>query len=441
MRTFSFSCLCLLSVLALSWGLPQLYDMALLRPLERTHIFYSPILKRCVYTEQIRGHDVQAAEKSEGHHADIVYKDELGMYYDRVAFEAALPFIYYRNMELRGLLPLRLEGRTLDRKAIERSRRVLELPARHLDGHRPSHPCLPLVESEPGQAALLYPADRFRLTLQSMEFIHADTNEVEPELTRLFTEALSQAGFVFPARHVGGNFTTFKPYEGGLFLVDAGGGLFQLLRRGGKPVVRKVPLPQDVEPRHVLVSESRERLWLGLVLDAQDRLWLLRQQDLALIGLSMPAYDPGSMDCKLVFDPLYLTVVMSDETEAHVAVFDLPSAERKNGDICQPFHSFSHTMSRALESWQSRLSDTIFPYRIELAEENSSLMTPRFVLSRHLFSHALPFSLFLACSFILARMRRQTGRKCSTELLASAGFILLTGLYGAVSLLVLKQRR
>ena len=46
MRAAALLCLTLMSVLILSWGLPQLYDMALLKSLDKTHAFFSPVLKK-----------------------------------------------------------------------------------------------------------------------------------------------------------------------------------------------------------------------------------------------------------------------------------------------------------------------------------------------------------------------------------------------------------
>ena len=92
-RTLPMCCLTILSILVLAWVLPLLYDTALLKSLDRTHYFYSPVLKKFIYTEQTHASDPQAAQKADGHHADIVYKDEDGNYHDRLAFEAALPFM------------------------------------------------------------------------------------------------------------------------------------------------------------------------------------------------------------------------------------------------------------------------------------------------------------------------------------------------------------
>ena len=448
MRATALACLCLLLTLTLALALPALYDMALLQPIARTHLFYSPVLRQCVYTEQLRGYDPAAAAKSEGHHADIVYKDESGNYYDRLSFEAALPFIYFRNMEMRGLLPIQLEGKSLDRAAIERARRVLELPARHLDGKRPPQNCLPLIESDPGQVALRYPTDRFRLTPQGMSFTNADTNAPEPALDALCNNALREAGFVFPAGHVGGNFTTFKPWEGGIFLVDAQGALFHLVRRGGKAEVQSVPLPNGVRPRHVLVSESREGCWLGFLLDDKARIWLIRQEReqknagptirlTGLVGLDVPGYLPERMDLKLIFNPLHLTVISSDESRIQAAVFALPPDDTPHGTLLQPFHSFSHLMSRARESWQGQLAATLFPFRLNLTSEGSTLLQPSLSPSPHWLSRALPFSLALAALWLLWQRRRsRLSGRCWLE----GTFIAVCGLYGLFSLWLLRDR-
>ena len=439
-RLFPLLGIQLLFILALSWGLPALYDMALVKPIARTHIFYSPTLERFIYTEQIRGHDEQAAAKSEGHHADIVYKDEDGTYYDRLAFEEALPFIYFRNMEMRGLLPLHLEGKVLDRKAIEKARRVLELRAGDIDGQRPPRELLPLIEAEPGQAALLYPVDRFRLTDSRLEFVNADTNAVDEELSVLFSDALSARGFRFPAVHAGGNFTTFKPYEGGIFLVDVEGKLFHLLRRKNAPEVTPVPLPAGVRPRHILVSESRERLWLGLMADARGGLWLIRQKDMALMPLEVPGYAPAQTDAKLIFDPLYLTVAVSDVSHVHVSAYRLPDRMVEAGaGALKPFRTFTHHMSRARESWQQTVADTVFPFRLSFTSENSAYAAPELTFSPRIWSHALPMSLLLAFAYTALVMRRE--RRPLVRCLDEAVLIGVTGVFGLLTLLLLREHK
>jgi len=286
--------------------------------------------------------------------------------------------------------------------------------------------------------ALLYPADRFRMTADGMAFTDADSNAPQEELTLIFTEALQKAGFAFPARHVGGNFTTFKPYEGGIFLIDAHGGLFHLLRRDGKPKVSKIALPAGLSPRHVLVSESKERLWLGVILDSQNRIWLIRQRDMALLGLHIPGYAPDRMDCKLIFDPLYLTVLTSDAVSMHAGVFTLPAAESPNGSLFEAFHCVSHIMSRARECWQSRLADTLFPFRLTLGSEDSALLHPVVVVSQHWVHNALPFCLVLAGLYALLLWRAAGAWR--SRYWVQVAFVALTGLYGLIPLLLLREK-
>ncbi|MCR4667259.1 MAG: DUF4857 domain-containing protein [Desulfovibrio sp.] len=436
MRAAAFFCLLLFAVLALSWALPHTYGLIFVKPIEKTQLFYSPKLSRCIFTEQIRGNDPEAAKKSEGHHSDIVYKDELGNYYDRLAFEAALPFIYYRNMEMRGMLPVSVDGKTYDRRAIEKARRVLELRSSSLDGHSLRTSCLPLIESNPGQMALLYPDDRFRLTREKMEFINADKNAEDKVLSERFTDALKSQGFTFPAMHVGGNFTNFKPYEGGIFLTDATGGLFHLLRRDGAPVCKKIPLPDGVIPRHVLVSEARERMWLGLVLDDRDRIWLMREGDNALIGLHTEGYRPFDMDFKLIFNPAFMTAVYSDARRIQARVFSLPDPACANGTRLMPFHSYARTMSRAAESVETHLADILFPFTISLTSEISNRISFSLTPSGHVLQ-AVILSLLLALFYLLYERRRSSLDGWKTM---GALFICAAGVYALIPLLLLEEQ-
>ncbi|MBQ7738742.1 MAG: DUF4857 domain-containing protein [Desulfovibrionaceae bacterium] len=436
MRKVAYAALMLFSILVLSLALPAAYDLIFIKPIQKTNLFFSPVLKKCIFTEQIRGFDAKAAAKSEGHHADIVYKDESGEYYDRLAFEAYLPFIYYRNMELRGLLPVTAYGQSFDRKTIEKHRRVLELKATSLDSHRPKPSCLPLIEADPGQVALLYPDDRFQSTTKGLQFINADFNAPDEKLSKLFTLALTNQGFVFPCKHIGGNFTNFKPYEGGIFLVDAKGQLFHLMRQKGEPFCTKVALPKGVVPRHVLVSEARERQWLGLVLDTQDRIWLLRQHDLALIGLETTRYRPNEMDFKLIFNPLFVTAIFSDAKKIYAQVFKLPVKDAVPFSIAQPFHSFSMSMSRSQECWQTMVAASIFPFVTTLQAENTSLLTARITSSSHYFSLSLPICLLLAIGyFFYSRRKKSPNRLAWTQI----GLIAFCGIYALIPILLLDE--
>ncbi|MBQ7608503.1 MAG: hypothetical protein IJU76_11130 [Desulfovibrionaceae bacterium] len=143
-----------------------------------------------------------------------------------------------------------------------------------------------------------------------------------------------------------------------------------------------------------------------MVLDDTGGIWLLRKDDFALIGLALTGYRPDVMDCKIIFNPVYATVLFSDAVRIHAAVFTVPDPTLASGTVLEPFHTFEKTMSRAEESWKTRLADILFPCTLRLESENTSFVHPVFALSRHYLANALPLCLVLALGLLFCLKRR-----------------------------------
>ncbi len=184
------------AVLVMSVYLPQLFDLAFGQRVAKSHLFYSPVLEKFIWRDSLLEPPPDAKESM--HHALFLQMDQDGRTYDRQEFEKALPFIYFKNMELWGLLPLELKGQSFDRESIKNNRQVIELAPSLLAGRYPDDTVHPLLESLPDSARLVFPEERFRLG-REMEFINADYNTRDPDLTKKFTQALATAGFQFPA--------------------------------------------------------------------------------------------------------------------------------------------------------------------------------------------------------------------------------------------------
>ena len=179
------------------------YEKIFFKQVDKTHLFYSPVSRDFILKEKFTGPvPEQALEKSVDHHTGIAYQKADKTFVSRRDFEKHLPFIFYENMEIWGLLPLKFDGRKFDKQAIKKNRWVLELKSCDITDRRPFTPLWPLLEANPGQARLVFPDDRFRMTGTSMEFINADTNKKDKALTDSFTMALKEKGFIFPARSV-----------------------------------------------------------------------------------------------------------------------------------------------------------------------------------------------------------------------------------------------
>ncbi len=398
MRRLSQWCFAVLLVGLLALYLPALFDKALVVDMEKTHLLYSPTLEQFIWKEKVLDPPAEALAKAEDHHAEFVYRDESGRYYSRREFELQLPFIYYKNMELWGLLPLELEGRTFDAAAIRENRRVLELKSSEIHGRAVDPGLYPLLESNPGQARLVFPEDRYRLTADGLEFINADRNEKDKELSRTFTAALKEAGFRFPARFVAGKHTILKAYDAGHFLVDAAGAVYHLKRVNGEPWVRRTPVDPAFGVRHIEVSESRNHDYYGLLLTEDNRLFLLRERGYELVELPLKDYDPNRMDFKILVDPLYHTAVYSDDATIHAV-----AATMENG-VLRPVRRYSHTMSRADRTTAQVVREAIFPFSLSLEREG------RIVLQAHAGGRTSLIGIVLAVA-VLGGVRWRRGGK------------------------------
>ena len=417
--------LLLLTVFLLAAWLPQLKELLFEYRFGKTHLFYSPVAKTFVYKELL----------GEGH--QFIYRDREGNDYSREEFESLIPFIYYKNMELWGKLPLELEGRSFDKAAIRAERQVLQLKPEELPGHAPRIQLFPLLESNPGRARLRFPENVFRPGDQ-LEFIDSDHNSPNPrhashdgdgdhvhptpELTATFTEALAKAGFRFPVEATFGRVSILKPFDAGYFLLDADGGLFHLIRVNAQPRVQAVPLPDGLAVRHVKVTENKRKETLGLLLDQEDQLYIIGYEDNRLTPLDLPDYVPDRMELKIIFNPLYRTAIYSDRETIHAVVMDRDY---------QPLERYSRTMAMAAPRLPDRIWNALVPFSLSLHEPDSRYLSLRPRLHSWSAAAGSALALLLAALYLKWRGHRPGAN------IPDLALVLLTGLYGLLALILL----
>ncbi len=424
-------CMYALSIVFFAWLFPMFYSLLFVKTVDKTHMFFSPVDNNMIYTEQILERDLKAEEKSENHHSDVVYKNEKDEYFTRNEFEAKIPFIYYRNMELRQLLPMQLHGKSFDSASIQKERRVLEMPSRLLDTKVYKEAVYPLIDANPGQVALVLPADRVRFTQNQLEFIDSDANGVDATKTAEYTKKLTDQGFTFPAQGVWGNFSTFKPFEGGIFVVDAKGKTFRLLRASNELEVLSMPFAAGIVPQKIVIAEAKDRKYLGLVLDTQDRMYLLHQSDFGLTHIPTPDFISSHMDFKLIMDPLFVTAVYSNESHIHAVAFAntemLPPA-------LSPLHSFTHKMSRSMDTTISTISSVLFPFSLSFQDMHSSIGQWKIQMSPNFMGLGLLFNALLALGYFVSY--RKHGMQ---NVLIQSISIVALGIYIGIPFLLMEQ--
>ncbi len=430
-RRLASLCMYFISICFFSWVFPMFYQLLFIKNVDKTHMFYSPVDNMMIYTEQLLHQDIKAEEKSENHHADVVYKNEKGEYFTRNEFEAKIPFIYYRNMELRGLLPMTLHGKSFDRQAIQKERRVFEMPSRLLDNKVYKEQIYPLIDANPGQVALVLPADRIRFTDTMLEFIESDHNHIEPEQAVSYTKSLRDQGFTFPAKGIWGNFTTFKPFEGGVFVTDAKGKTFHLLRANNNLTVNKVAFAEDIVPKKIVMAEAADKKYLGLVLDTKDRIYLLHQDGFRLSQIPTPNYISDQMDFKLIMDPLFITAVYADNKDIHaVAIANNPVLPSH----LEPLHSFTHAMSRGKSTMMTDIAHILFPFSLSFSDLHSNKGQWIFTPSPNYLGLGLLLHVLLAGIYVFYYRKHRRN-----NIAIQSVFILVFGIYIVIPLLLMEQ--
>ncbi len=415
-----------LAIGAMAVYLPMLYEKLYMQQTGKTHLLFSPVTKRFIYREKIVGTiPAESYAKATDHSPEYAYRDQNGSWYTRVEFEKRLPFIYYKNMELWGLLPITIDNQTFDKETIKKHRQVWELKQAEVNGSKLTEPLYPLLESNPGQVRLSFPEDRFRMTAERMEFVNARTNRVDDTLSTLFTNALKAEGFQFPARSVHGKFSILKPFDEGVFMVDKSYHIFHLKRIKGMPKVVKTPIDPRLKTRHIKVSEKNSKAFYGLLLSGTGVLHLIRYDNYGLIPLPLQGYDAATMDIKLVMNPLYTTAVYSDELTVHGVTMQRDWT---------PVTQYRHQMSRAKKTLADSIHAALFPFCLRLNNtDGQTHVKVTCTLGGALSLWGIGVSLL--CLFFWHQLRyRKSPPKIAFLLVA------LTGVYGLIVLLCLDKR-
>ncbi len=151
--------------------------------------------------------------------------------------------------------------------------------------------------------------------------------------------------------------------------MDAGYRVFHVKREQGRPVVVRTPVDPALRTRHIQISENDRREHYGLLLAEDGGLYVLTCDHYRLEHLPLDRYDPERMDFKLIFNPLYITAIWSDERVVRAVAMDTLSA---TGALCPshvagPGHAHASGLRRAFSlhpaagRWRGRLAAPVHP--------------------------------------------------------------------------------
>ncbi|PIS27973.1 MAG: hypothetical protein COT43_07765 [Candidatus Marinimicrobia bacterium CG08_land_8_20_14_0_20_45_22] len=398
----------LIFILAAAVYLPEFYWKFFGKRSDFALIYYSPIIKQFVGNRVNRSNEME-------------YFDFQGSSYSKIEYEKLLPFMYYYDLDKWNVLPREVQGIPIDISTIRRNSQSFIFQPYHL--HNPLIQLYPLFESESDFARLTLPDEVFRIG-DRMEFIDVRKNVIVEQLTTVFTTALQEAGFVFPARIIAGNPTTRKPFDEGYFIVDAVGSVFHVKMVKGQPFCKKTVISPDLDVRYISISEDPRREFYGFLITASDSLYMIMYDDYKLVPLPLAGFDPDDMRLRFIADPIYRTISYSNSERVNCVVTDL---KYNFIDSCHvDLVSFKKTIA-------GRVEKGLFPFKIETESNKSNFRSFRLVLNGYLGLLGIIPSLLL---FILIKyiFGNEKVRNNPLDLL----IVALTGIYGLLTVLIIK---
>lgn len=222
-------------------------------------------------------------------------------FYTNEQYQEFFPFDYYFNLIKWDKFPKKLQEFQNNTKIIMASKQFAHLGANAVDSKIVN--LLPLFETQSKFFGLKFPDDIFRFTSR-MEFINIQDNKVNEEKTTLFTNALKQKGFIFPALKIFGNPTTMKSFDAGYFVLDSKKDLFQIKMQKQKPFIKHIKTP-NINIKHITIREHKRQEFYGLALSEDQKVYLFMQDDYEFVQLPIEKFDYKKQTITLTTDPLH----------------------------------------------------------------------------------------------------------------------------------------
>ncbi|MFZ5517863.1 MAG: DUF4857 domain-containing protein [Candidatus Zhuqueibacterota bacterium] len=352
---------------------------------------------------------------------ELFYVDKQGKEYSRDQFEELLPLQNYRQLSSSGKMPDSLRGQKIDIRDVRDNNITYRVTPEDFDNLQIQ--LYPLFESQSGRVRLEMPREFFRIA-RRMEFIDADKNEVNEEMSARFTSALTAQGFQFPAKLISGNPNPKKAFDEGYFVVDAGNAVFHLKQVKGEPFCVKTAIPSDIPIAAIVMREFSLREFYGLLFTQANDVYLISYENYQLIKLPIEGYNREADVFTLSADLFFRVMTLRSDSEIRAFVTD------RDYKI---INTYSETWKTKFQMTRGIVASYLFPFSIELTAAKSKLVNLYFHFSSwHYFLGNL-FFFVLAIGLLLWKKSPVSNN------IFELTVILVTGVYGLVAVLIFEK--
>ncbi len=411
MRVLSGFAVIMIGVMSFAYFMPYFYGIAAVKKPYAPNVFFSPVIEDFIMIKSGK---------------DTSYCDRVGNIYDLNEFKKLAPFVYYRDLQMKGEYPDIIGGVFVPFETVQKETDFISVRPSDINHSGTRIGLYPLYDTKSDSASLEFPGELFRIK-ERMEFINASSIETDEEKSELFTGALREKGFVFPAKVIGGNTDPRKQTDYGYFVADSSGFLFRVYQAEGRPEVVKTGFgPENGEIVHIYANEKPGVRYYCFIITREGGIYALMKEDYSVRKVPAGNYNPYADTLRISADPLYITAKVSDGSTERVSAAGWDFTERA---------VYSSLSDDSMKSGMKAVFHVIFPFYI-YDDKNA----PSFPLKASLSEKpaaAFVFSLILAAAYFIISVRSGNRRPPY----GASFIILLTGIYGLAAVLILNNGR
>ena len=400
----------LLVILVSSIVLPSFYDGFFYKWTRPPDVNYSPVEdKFLVHYHSGGAVPVAPSTAVPGFHCD----NEGNRYKPREA-QILLPLTFRVQLTGRKEMPDSIKGHPVDLKEIGLNEFEIALWPPEIE--EPKIQLYPLFESKPPSFQVELPFRYFRIN-DKMEVLDITRNEIDNEMTDVFTRALQKENFRFPAKLVGGNPSTFKPFDEGYFIVDSKNELYHLKMIEGKPFCRNTGVDPGLGIIMIKIAEHDLREYYGLIVNDKNEVFLLLYDQYKLLKLPVEDYLAQENEIRVHGNLFHRMIVIGSEGYLGAVVTD-----RKYAVVDRHVEEWRGTYRD--QTW-GRIKGYIFPFSIQSAIAGSYY--------RGLYSNGYNISsIYLNVFLVVVSMVivKFVGRSSIPDRIPAYALIAVFGIYG-----------
>jgi hypothetical protein len=328
-------------------------------------------------------------------------------------YERALPLLHFRQLMADGEMPDSIHGIKLEAPSISRASSFYRYTPRKLKTPVPT--LYPMLESQSGKVNLAMPDDYFRIE-RRMEFIVAKTNRINEEKSKLFTDALIEEGFVFPAKIIAGIPTTRKSVDEGYFVTDSGGSLFHIKMIKGEPYVVRIETEEKLDIVYIEAVDLRSREFYCYVFTRNQGIFVVMDEVYDLQRLPIDGFNPEIHTFRINADLFNKCITVLGESWYQAIAVD---------DMYKVVGTHYEEWPGLYERAEGKAFASVFPFEIRMKDDHSAFIRFFFRLSPG-YRWIIVNIVALIIAFIMIRRRGWAIGANIADLL----IVGITGIYG-----------